>query len=54
MWLGGGPSLLPGEGMSELHFKIKKGRERKGERGGNPWRRKAKAETQDRREWSVS
>ena len=24
--------MLPGEGMSELHFKIKTGRERKGER----------------------
>ena len=32
MWVGGGHSLLPGEGMSELHFKIKTGRERKGER----------------------
>lgn len=35
MWVGGGHSLLPGEGMSELHFKIKTGRERKGERRDN-------------------
>ena len=49
MWVGGGHSLLPGEGMSELHFKIKKGIERKRERKDNLQRRKGKAETQDRR-----
>ena len=49
MWVGGGHSLLPGEGMSELHFKIKKGIERKRERRDNPQRRKGKAETPDRR-----
>ena len=41
--------MLPGEGMSELHFKIKKGIERKRERRDNPQRRKGKAETPDRR-----
>lgn len=35
MWVGGSHSLLPGDGMSELHFKIKKGRERKGKRRDN-------------------
>lgn len=40
-------------GMAERDLKIKKGRERKGERRDNPGRGKASAETQGRGEWSV-